>query len=221
MKKLILFVLIICSTYIFGQKNNIDGIYFTKYKGEYIEIKKDVFIYVTLQNTIYINDTLAKCKINRISNDFIEINSDMPAYIARKSTEIIQSMDTTVKDSIKVIFSIPYEWKLDIEIINKHNFKKYFLMYPNAKEIMLPQDIKVISFLLEPYHKNMTSLEGFDYGIRHYYSLEYNIKESINKIEIKIPAIDNGFFERNYVKGEYVRVLNNTLIWRGTVFKKK
>lgn len=40
-------------------------------------------------------------------------------------------------------------------------------------------------------------------------------------IEISIPPLTNSFFEKYYVKGEYARIVCDTIIWKGRKFKRK
>ena len=39
--------------------------------------------------------------------------------------------------------------------------------------------------------------------------------------EKEIPALDDSFFERYFVEGEYAKVSGNTITWKGMVFRKR
>jgi hypothetical protein len=223
-KKIILLSIGICfSVSLFAQKD-ISGIYYNEY-GQQIKIKNNKFIFTAQQThyPIYYNDTLAKCSIKRIDKNLIEINSEPPWYIAMKSLKMVQSIDTTVNaDSIKISFAIPYDRGiLDISV-STDKFQYFDLSYSkDNKVLMLPKNIKTINFSLSPQQQPVHSPEGIFFGVLYCSFLEYSIEQNMNSIIIEIPAIDNAFFEKYYVKGEYVRIKHNKLVWKGKVYVKE
>jgi hypothetical protein len=59
-----------------------------------------------------------------------------------------------------------------------------------------------------------------NYGILFIASEFITLESNINYIEISIPSLTNSFFEKYYVKGEYARIVGNTIIWKGRTFIK-
>lgn len=222
MKKIIILLFNLVSIYSFGQQD-LSGVYFSE-SGTKIEINKNKFIYTEHYThlPIWYNDTLAECTIKRIDANFIELNSTSPHQIVYQRLKVLQFSDSTVNDSIKVSFSIPYQRNnLEISVFT-NTFKIFDLNYSqNRRELMLPKDVKVITFTVSPgQYFTPHGVDGTFFGILYYSSIEYTIEKGINHIEIKIPAIDDSFFEKYYVKGDYARVTNNSITWKGKVYKK-
>lgn len=212
---------VICIS-LWGQRN-ISGIYSTIYKD--IIICNDSLKLITPDSPGIPGWILAECTFKWINNDFIEINSTPPFMLVKKGIRIKQSMDTRIIDSIKLVFYIPnYKEKLDISISGsvRNRLKSYNLSYSEKNEtLMLPNDIEFISISISnPVYDG--ELDGSYYGFR-YCSIfsEYEIKKDINKIYIEIPAIDDSFFEKYYVKGDYAKVSKDSITWKGEVFVKK
>lgn len=207
----------------FGQ-NKISGEYYNEY-GSKIEIKDDRFRYIKPHQShpIWYNDTLVECIFKWIDDQFIELNSTPSYIIAQKGLKVVQSLDLSMKDSLKVSFSIPYQRAdLNVSVIT-NTFKVFDLNYSkNNREIMLPSNTKTITFSISPgEYLPMHSVEGYFYGVLYYSSIEYPIEKNVNCIEIEIPAIDDSFFEKYYVKGDYAKVSKDSIVWKGDIFVKK
>jgi hypothetical protein len=220
---------ILNSLSLFAQKDNISGTYFNSTYMK-IEIKDDQFYFIFPQDDnslFYLNDTLAMCTFNWVDDDFIELNSIPPYKIAQKDLKVTQSLDSTIKDSVKIHFSIPYQVSdLNIKILTKGNGMKIFNLDYSIKnnELMLPSNINSLFFMISP--KEYTSSHGGSglyYGTLYYAPPveHYIIEKNINRIDIEIPAIKDDFFEKYYVKGEYAKVSKDTITWKGDVFVKK
>ncbi|MDR1654305.1 MAG: hypothetical protein LBS01_11810 [Prevotellaceae bacterium] len=229
MKKIIiiLFLSVLFFQLSFGQKD-LSGIY-TNEAGMQIIIDGNLFYY-RIPNApevgfiVFYNDTLAECTIKRIDKNFIEINSEPPWYKVINSLKLCQSIDTTItSDSIKVSFAVPYDRSSLTISLFTDEFKQFDLNYSeNNKSLMLPNNTKTITFSVLPEaHLALHSPEGLFYGVLYYSSIKYDIGKHINRVEIEIPAIDNSFFEKYYVKGEYARVRQNKIEWKGETFVKK
>ena len=64
--------------------------------------------------------------------------------------------------------------------------------------------------------------DGLFYGIVGFDLFqEYQMEKNINHISIEIPAMDDSFFEKYYVKGDYAKISKDTITWKGEVFIKK
>ncbi|MDH6344329.1 hypothetical protein M2480_003239 [Parabacteroides sp. PFB2-12] len=198
--------------------------YLNKY-GAKIEFKNDEFYYIESHSfsPVWYNDTLAVCTVKKLDGQFVELNSIPPDVIAQRGLSVIQGFDCMAEDSIKISFSIPYNNdNLNITVFS-NTLKTFDLTYSKSdKELMLPNDFKTIAFTISPERSVVShSIDGRFYGVLYYSSIEYTIEENTNHIEISIPAMDDSFFERYYVKGEYARVVNDSIFWRGDVFVKK
>lgn len=225
MKTRVLLYLYICfSLYAFGQKKDISGTYFSK-SGTKIEIIGNELNYIIPQihSPVWSNDTLAKCTFKWIDVDFIELNSTSPNILALKGLKVAQFSDSTINDSIKVSFLIPYQ-RSNLKIsVYTNTFKTFDFIYSkSSSELMLPNNIESITFYIVPEHMIPHTSDGLFYGIIGFDSFqEYKIKKNINHISIEIPAIDDSFFEKYYVKGDYIKISKDIITWKGEVFMKE
>ncbi len=225
--QIILVICIYCfSTSLFGQKD-ISGTYYND-AGMQIKIEDNKFTYIISQShsPIYHSDTLAECSIKRIDKNFIEINSVPPLFSIQRRLQVNQSFENGISDSIKVVFLIPYDFgELVISIYTDLAFQKLYELHysKNNNTIMLPKTIKSFFYGFEPQLSSIIthSVEGAFYGIMRVEPLlECAIEKGQNSVEINIPTLDNSFFEKYYVKGEYVRITHNKIEWKGDVFVK-
>lgn len=226
MKRRILLYLCICfSFYAFGQKKDISGTYFSKF-GTKIEIIGNDLNYIIPQiqpPVVWGNDTLAKCTFKWVDTNLIELNSTSPNILVLKGLKVVQFSDSTINDSIKVSFLIPHQrWNLKISVYT-NNFKEFNFIYSkNSRDLMLPNNVESITFSIEPERIMPHTSDGQFYGIVAFSSFqEYQIEKNTNHISIEIPAIDDSFFERYCVTGDYAKISENTITWKGEVFKKK
>jgi hypothetical protein len=227
MKKIIIFLLLLCLAIhaSFGQRRDISGIYGRL--GEYIKIEEDRFYLIIPQSQfghiLWFTDTLAIGTFEWVDDNLIEINSTPPHNIVRqKGLNVVQSWDSTVTDNIKVLFSIPYRRSLEISVI-ADDFKAFELTYSkNNRDVMLPNNTEMITFSIVPKHVRSHTNDGLFYGIVEFNSFqEIQIRENVNHILIEIPAMNDSFFERYYIKGDYARISDDTIIWKGEVFRRE
>lgn len=204
--------------FIWGQKD-LSGVYVSEC-GMRIIIKDSMFYYIIPQSDypVFYSDTLAKCTIQWVDDNFIELNSQSPHDVGYKGFNISQTNDSLINDSIKVSFSIPYQGgDLDISVYTL--FKSFDLCYSrNNKEIMIPNDAKKLEFCILPERRSVLQ---FFYGITYFSSFEHEIEKGINCIKIELPALDDSFFERFFIKGEYAKISKSSIVWKGETFKKK
>ena len=59
---------------------------------------------------------------------------------------------------------------------------------------------------------------GINYGVLFIQDHDILIEEDVNYIQINIPSLTNSFFEKYYVNKEYVRIIGDTIIWKGRTF---
>lgn len=183
MKTRVLLYLYICfSLYAFGQKKDISGTYFSK-SGTKIEIIGNELNYIIPQihSPVWSNDTLAKCTFKWIDVDFIELNSTSPNILALKGLKVAQFSDSTINDSIKVSFLIPYQ-RSNLKIsVYTNTFKTFDFIYSkSSSELMLPNNIESITFYIVPEHMIPHTSDGLFYGIIGFDSFqEYKINSSL------------------------------------------
>ena len=226
MRKIVIILLSFVYIFSLGQMN-LTGIYCNE-SDMCIKIENDKFYFIVEQgySIFWCNDTLAECTFKWIDDNFIELNSTPPYILAEKDFKIIQSWDSTIVDSIKVSFSIPHQiCDLNIEILAWRNSLKIFnLNYSkNNRELMLPNNIRTIMFTISPQeYRPSHGSSGLYYGILYYAPPIENfvIEKNVNHIFIEIPAMDDSFFERYYIKGEYAQISRNKIEWKGEVFTK-
>ncbi|HPK29423.1 MAG TPA: hypothetical protein PK979_00065 [Bacteroidales bacterium] len=202
---------------------DLSGTYYSEF-GTKIEIRGNELTYIEphFSTPVRSNDTLAKCTFEWVDADFIKINSTPPDIIALKGLNITQHSDSTVIDSIKVSFSIPYQ-RCNLKIqIHTDTFKTFDFVYSQgSRDVMLPNNVRSITFYIAPEHIIPHTTDGLFYGVIGFDPFqEFEIKENTNTVLIEIPALDDSFFERYYIKDEFARVSNDSIMWKGEVFVK-
>ncbi|QUB50826.1 hypothetical protein [Prevotella nigrescens] len=219
----ILFILLYNVTAL-AQLNNITGKYYN-IDGSEIEIKENMFYYILHQghNAVWSDDTLARCKIQKVNTDFLKISSDPLETVIRKSIYVCQFSEETLSDSINVIFQIPCKKQnLKIEIYD-NNLRVYKISYSKDNtSLKLPINTISFSFIITPEYIIPHSIDGCFYGIVSFDSQqEYTIKKGNNFVIIKIPMIDDTFFERYYIVDDYLQVTRKNIYWKGKTYLKK
>ena len=219
----------------------IDGVYYND-GGIRLEIFDDRFIFVA--NTHLGNSgpiILTEASYVWSNNNFIRLVQS-PNKLIDESVKIVQSRDSTVKDSIKVTLLLPnLETScMDIKLIVKFNNGRSYWDGPWWQTYkFVPADKNDYKCVMVPLFTNLPlSLDVFiapstlkpvsvDYGSGYYssfynysYSIKWYNKIGLNRIDIEIPNLDDGYFGRYYVNGDYVRVVGDKLYWRGRVFEK-
>ena len=202
---------------------DLSGTYYSEF-GTKIEIIGNELTYIEphFSTPVRSNDTLAKCTFEWVDADFIKINSTPPDIIALKGLNVTQHSDSTVIDGIKVSFSIPYQ-RCNLKIqIHADTFKTFDFVYSQeSRDVMLPNNVRSITFYIAPEHIIPHTADGLFYGVIGFNPFqEFEIKENTNKVLIEIPALDDSFFERYYIKDDYARVSNDSIMWKGEVFVK-
>lgn len=202
--------------------------------GDKIVVDKGLFYYIYPMSftSPYYTDTLAKCSINYISQDLVELNSvDHPFFDVFRDCKITQSYDSTLKDERVIRFQLPrYKRKLGLEIsvkleeeVTKTMFPKYyhFIYSDTINSIKLPQKGDKFEFIItQEGGPTPHTVGGTFYGLLYVCSPYYTISPSCNSITIEMPSLTDYFFERYYVKGEYARIKGSSIIWKGITYQK-
>lgn len=195
-----------------------------------IIIKDSLFYYIENHHpscSIWHNDTLAKCTIKRINDEFMELNSPHPYQLLFSGYNILkQKVENVGKDSIEICFQMPYDrGPLNISISAKNSCPlelKYYdwAFSQSTPQITLPKAFESFSYYISPYQRNQVIHEvmGINYGVLFIQDHDILIEEDVNYIQINISSLTNSFFEKYYVNKEYVRIIGDTIIWKGRTF---
>lgn len=205
----------------------LDGTYINIY-GERIVIDNDMLYLIARERAHssqwWEKDTLATCIMKRINESILEVNSVDPVLYRTWSIESLY--EERGDDSIKVNFIIPYSWNdLDIFVGIMPHYRDY-KNHNHEKFVMIPR-CKELDFEIGPTKMLVEHRPGISDGRVCFYSYELPIendniiiKDGVNRIDIKIPRMDNYFFSRYYVMDEYIYVKGKSLHWKGKVFKR-
>jgi hypothetical protein len=196
-----------------------------------IIIKDSLFYYIENHHPscpIWYNDTLAKCTIKRINDEFMELNSPYPYQQLLSGYNILkQTVENVGKDSIKICFQMPYDrGPLSISISLRDfyypfKWKNYDWEFSQSNSpIILPKTFESFSYSISPVQRNQVIHEvlGINYGILFIQDNDILVEKDVNYIQINIPSLTNSFFEKYYVNKEYVRIIGDTIIWKGRTF---
>lgn len=224
MKKLyLLFILFIFYSLIITAQNKLYGRYYSE-SGTYFEIKDDKFKLIMPNSAMngFYSETLAEGSVKYINSSFIELNSLIsPIYEAFRTLKISQSKQGFMNNDIEVKFLIPHKRDSLRIIIYTDKFKTFKFSYSDHnKSIIIPKGVNSFSFMIEPENIMTHNFDGTYYGVLSLNSLEYNIEKEINLIEVNIPDLDDSFFEKYYLKGDYARIVDKSIIWKGEVYNK-
>lgn len=206
------------------QAININGTYINEY-GNKIIISGNKFIYIEKQpptHNTWENDTLAVCEIKKIRNNVLEINSLNVFDMLYKTLELDYSHTYSKKDSTKIVVECPYnKSRLNIIISIEDSFP--FKFYHNSRfcdYIYIPKNTK--QFMLDIYPdsiNNIHTIRGQSFGLQEIRLLT-NLDVGEGDVVIKIPILDNHFFERYFIENEYIYIEENKIYWKGNVYKK-
>ena len=198
----------------------------------------DGILFVIKDNTAFISipeghnptrfcDTVAVCKITPEGESFFRIDSESPYAIVRKSMHCEEGVfKKGSPDSLYISFRLPakyMELMIDFDVdsdLYLPNAKRHVLEYPKEKSIVLPKRRRIL-FGISP-SAGFGSLALFNIlnipGLFPVFPIE--LRNSVNNsIVVTIPCMTDGFFEQAEIKGEYVKIIENGLVWRGHTFQ--
>ena len=208
----------------------------TKFEGVYYDVKNNGYrisltgnrFYYIEPNAGWANDTLAICKFDIVDEEFIYIKYPHLIY------EASVILGTKIKSyrgffwprkNIRVRFSFPNtKTKLRIEYHAKNKIEE--IIYPTDSIVWISKKTDYFSYFIKPADTlpKMHDPIGLFYGVREFPNFGSDINDNIrfftNAIDIEVP-LDDSYFERYYIEGEYVRVHNDTISWKGRSFVKK
>jgi len=214
-----------------AQKDKINDTYIWDMK-EYLTITEDSFklnlypVYSLLYGLDLGDSILAEGKVQYDSNNFIKLTSKDYEWETKKNVVVIESIDSSLTDSIKFNFIFPFDGKYKI-ILSLEGDCKNQLKYEfeDRKEVILPKleyPIFAFSFIIV----NQTPIE-FPYRIYqkmvNFRSFQNIVKESdSNSFEIFIPDLTNSYFNRFFINGEYLKIdtEKNVIFWHNEKYIK-
>lgn len=203
---------------------NISGQYYKENSSYKIVIENSHFYYIEKEEhmPIWFNDTLAICSYEWIDKNFIKINSKNPFETAISNMTCSVSQDSTFNDSIKVLFEMPCEMPLLIDIYDKESYHSCFKWIKSNKVVKLPKSICNFHFDISMEFLMPHKIDGRFFGVTCLGPFgDIKIDDMKNSIKINIPKLNSSFFEKYYVVDEYVKVESNCIYWKGDKFIKK
>lgn len=223
MKAIFITILIYAFSTLTYAQSDIVGNYYNQ-SGYCLEIKKDTFRLIVRETSPLMrsSEIWAEGVWKKVNKDFIELNSlDTPWERVHKTMEVIQKKNQNEKD-IEINFNIPYN-RSDLRItIFTEEMGKYEYIYSKKNRRVKIPITKSISFYIVPENLIPHTPEGSFWGIIGFDSLiDYEINEEINYVEFNIPAIDDSFFEKYYIVGDYARIAKDGIVWKGILYKKR
>ena len=244
MKRIMIYmVLIILSAGLFSQ-TNIDGCYEMvddngEYWGQFISIKDGIFHihYATGWAALYdyeCYDSLALGTYQWVTPDFVEINS-FPVKQSLYDKMVFHTYNdpSLHQDSLYIGIRIPYKGDTELDIYSESNcikdmrYTTIICKNGRATAVFARECFSDIRMVFVPL------LNGRDFSIgckinqtgsflgTVYTSLgPFPVPEDANVAEFEFPNMDLCMFVRHNIRGEYVKVEHNKLIWRGYTYKK-
>jgi hypothetical protein len=222
----------LAALYSFGQKKNISGEYFNESGSRIIVITNDSIILKSPPFSLYERipeRVFAEATFKWVDKNLIEINSTPPYILINEGMLFEVSVNPTITDSIKLSFSFPnynscyYNNEIALKLLIFSDNDYNFIYSEDNKEFTVPApkiSDYILIYIYNPIYDYDEELDGAFYGFR-YIPIVYTIEGNVNHISIEIPAIDDAFFMKYFIKGEYARVIDNKIYWKGEVFIKQ
>lgn len=211
-------------------RDSINGKYYNE-SFKYVTIHNDTLTLRRQAETnwepIFYSDTLAYCKLIYCGGDLYEVNSIDDKILKCELDSIIASRHS--KRNL-VIVSIPakytkYRVLLTFEskgLIHSLDFKVengYGQCVIPLKDVTGVRDA-IISIYPEDYPYEL--LENTYRGrMCENIPVKLFLNKKGNTMLMTIKNLDDSYFERQYVRGEYIRIKNDSLFWRGSYYIKK
>ena len=193
-----------------------------------IEITGDTLKYIVETYWYIFNphqiDTMAVCLFEQVDDEFIVLNSISNYDKVINGIRVVQShKDSVAADSVRIRFIIKEtdcEWCVSDNGIKINTHNNDSLYFSSNREFLLPKNFERFDFIIFTRiwpHRFM----GLDFNLRFLQSPIYMLDKGCNDIEIHVPyrAFHN-YSNSYYLKGEYVRIHNDTLYWKDVKFIK-
>jgi len=179
-----------------------------------------------------ITDTIAVCSWTRVAENFIRIDSKSPYELVQDSYYSHKGFNPLLdRDSINIHFSLPID-KIPVEIqvydfnTAGRRFNKSFFYSKNNEELTSCDSVLVC---IKPLYRplNVALFDGIlePVLLPPEFTLPYFLIATNggqwNTVDISIPCLNDSFFERVWIIGEYIQVTEKGLIWHGNLFSPR
>lgn len=234
LKRIILLIFVLDSTMYATAQNNIDGIYSTDSAPYYIVVEDKNMYFVYGGHWVVDCTTLAICTYEWVSTDFIEINSAPVKQLVLDSmiTHTIYNQQVS-DDSLRVNIRMPYDGPVDIDFYcNTYSAlqsEDYSIKSVQGRaSVTLPRHaFPSLSIDIRPELDNyafrvlLQTIRGTFWGTMEIPLIDvFSVPNDVNVIDIDFPNMDICLFHRYNIRGEFIHIEHNKLIWRGNTYKK-
>lgn len=218
------FIILISFLCLYSSSQEIEGKYINDI-GETIVISKNKLYYIA-RKTPHLEwwekDTLAICKIKK-SERFIYRATSLPQI--QKAPSVECTYEERGDDSICVNFVVPYNRRdLEITVNVDDNYATAYKNVDYAHSVMIPRS-KRLSCSIRPTQWIAEHEKAKSYAYNCYFPFfqpdgQLALDPEINRVDIKIPELNDYFFAKYFVIDEYIYIKNNCLHWKGKTFNK-
>lgn len=221
MKTILMLLCLCCISHTYAA-TALDGYYLSSSEDVFIQISRDT-LWVKLPSSNADDSAekiLAKCLMKKIDQEFIEINSiQSPLDILCQAEHVIRKTKKIENDSIAISFDFPnYQGKIEIHIYPNILGDIMFLWSSDHKTIILPKMDSFYYDLYNPLYELQVNGISRNYVI---FSFDTPIQSKGDDILINQPAFDESLVKLYDIKGEYLRVLEDGIMWNGKKYKRQ
>ena len=175
--------------------------------------------------------TIAVCTLTQEADDFIRLDSPSPSDRVMNCIQFEESFSADCDpDSVYVTFDFPVrseEYLITVCDNDTTSFNTYKeIKYPKQKTVVIPRFIPSqnhfswgISTEGSFYYEDMLHIylpkwlwPVFPLRLRNY---------KTNVLHVTVSCIDDQFFSQTWIQGEYMKVCDEGLLWRGQLFKRE
>lgn len=175
--------------------------------------------------------TIAVCTLTQEADDFIRLDSPSPSDRVMNCIQFEESFSADCDpDSVYVTFDFPVRSEEYLIIVcdnDTTSFNTYKeIKYPKQKTVVIPRFIPSqnhfswgISTEGSFYYEDMLHIylpkwlwPVFPLRLRNY---------KTNVLHVTVSCIDDQFFSQTWIQGEYMKVCDEGLLWRGQLFKRE
>lgn len=205
-------------SHIRGQED-IEGLYHDEFSINKLIIHGDTLslVYPFLPQDWQFLDTTAHCKLTHCEDSFYEVNS----MEWRLKKTVSYSYTQSCQDSIIVkLVSHAYFMEYDIKVsVCETSYE--FRMANGHGECIIPLNSapKEVYITVRPPHLWL-NCDLFDNlcrsALRESFFVDLSpLNELQNTVTIDLTNLDDKYFQRHLVEGEYLRIVSDTIFWRG------
>jgi len=173
-------------------------------------------------------DTLAHCTYQRMEDGFIEVSTILSDKLIYESIDIMQSYDANLRDSVR--YEIDFACStMKYQLLWEFQWREYQRdFYSNTQKsyTFKEDDFRYCEYITiipenweESFNVQNGSLCPFDFDISLFDdSWKRLLIKPNNVMHISIPLLTDNYFHRLQLKGEYMRMTDDAIVWRGMNF---